>query len=48
MKTYEAPIARPVFAETEELLNLDLLLASSERDETDNVTGIDDLLGGLL
>ncbi len=48
MKVYEAPFACAVFVETEDVLSLDLLLASSENDETDNETSIDDLLGGLL
>ena len=48
MKTYEAPLARSVFAETEEVLNIDFLLASTEQDETDNETAIDDLLAGLM
>lgn len=45
---YEAPRAERLCPESDEILNLDLLLASSDSDETDNQTSIDDLLGGLL
>lgn len=44
---YMPPKAEALFAEAEDILNLDLLLASKEDDETDNTTGIDDLLNGL-
>ncbi len=45
---YESPKAERLYAESEDILNFDLLLASNDSDETDNTTGIDDLLGGLL
>ena len=45
---YIAPKAERLFLESEEILNLDLLFASNESDETDNETSIEDLLGGLL
>ena len=48
MRKYEAPYAHPVFEETENILNTDLLLASTENDETDNETSISNLLNGLL
>ena len=45
---YESPKAERLIPESEDVLNLDLLLASTENDESDNTTSIDDLLGGLL
>ena len=45
---YESPRAEHLYPLTEEVMNLDLLLASTENDETDNETSIDDLLNGLL
>ncbi len=44
---YESPEAKPLFPETEDILSIDLLLASNDSDETDNETSIDDLLNGL-
>ena len=46
---YQSPRAERLVPESEEVMNLDLLLLSNEQDdETDNHVGIDDLLGGLL
>lgn len=47
---YQSPKAERLFPETEEILNLDMLLASNDSDENenDNETSIEDLLGGLL
>ena len=45
---YESPKAERLIPESEDVLNLDLLLASTENDETDNQTSIDSLLDGLL
>ncbi len=44
---YQSPRAERLLPESEEVMNVDLLLASSENDETDNNVSIDDLLGGL-
>ena len=44
---YERPSAERLRLESEDILNLDLLFASTESDETDNETNIDDLLNGL-
>ena len=45
---YFPPKAERLLPESEAIMDLDLLLASSENDETDNKTSIDDLLNGLL
>lgn len=45
---YLPPKAELIFPESDEIMNLDLLLASEGKDETDNETGIDDLLNGLI
>ena len=46
---YQSPRAERLVLESEEVMNLDLLLLSNvQDDETDNHVGIDDLLGGLL
>ena len=45
---YESPKAERLIPESEDVLKLDLLLASNENDETDNKTSIDSLLEGLL
>ena len=45
---YESPRAERLCLLTEKIMNLDLLFASAEGDETDNKTSIDDLLDGLL
>lgn len=45
---YFPPKAERLLPESEAIMDLDLLLASSENDETDNKTCIDDLLNGLL
>jgi hypothetical protein len=45
---YFPPKAEHLLPESEAIMDLDLLLASPESDETDNKTSIDDLLDGLL
>ena len=45
---YFPPKAERLLPESEAIMDLDLLLASPENDETDNETSIDDLLDGLL
>lgn len=45
---YIAPKAERLYPESENILNLDFLLASNESDENDNETSIKDLLGGLM
>ena len=45
---YESPRAERLSLESEDILNLDFLLASTETEENDNTETIDDLLSGLL
>ncbi len=45
---YFPPMAECLLPESEDIMDLNLFLASTENDETDNETSIDDLLGGLL
>lgn len=45
---YQPPRAERLIPESEEIMDLDLLLLSNDTDdETDNRVGIDDLLNGL-
>ena len=46
---YQAPRAEKLRFESEEIMDLGLLLASNEgENETDNETSVDDLLNGLI
>lgn len=45
---YTAPLAERLYPESEEVMFMDSLLASTETDETDNNVGVGDLLGDLL
>ena len=45
---YESPRAEQLSLESEDILNPDFLLASTETEENDNTETIDDLLSGLL
>lgn len=47
---YQSPLAERLLPESEDVMDANLLLASSDTDsdeETDNSVGIDDLLNGL-